>query len=50
MFELDSDPVGVLKDLFNGVPYIANLTEEVEQNYAVFVTDGTTRNIVFHQK
>jgi hypothetical protein len=50
MFEIDSDPVGVLKDLFNGVPYIANLTEQVEQNYAVFVTDGPNRNIVFHQK
>ena len=50
VFELDNDPVGHLKDMFNGVPYIANLTEDMEQNYAVFVTDGPNRNIVFHLK
>jgi hypothetical protein len=50
MFELDNDHVGILKEMFAGVPYIADLTEQVEQNYAVFVTDGPNRNIVFHQK
>lgn len=50
MFELDNDQVGILKEMFAGVPYIADLTEQVQQNYAVFVTDGPSRNIVFHQK
>jgi hypothetical protein len=50
VFELDGDPVGTLKQLFDAVPYIAGLTEEVEQNYDVFVTTGPNTNIVFHQK
>jgi hypothetical protein len=50
VFEADSSPVGHLKEMFDGVPYIADLTEQVQQNYAVFVTDGPSRNIVFHQK
>jgi hypothetical protein len=50
VFEENKDPVGYLMEMFNGVPYIANLTEDIEQNYAVFVTDGPNRNIVFHQK
>jgi hypothetical protein len=50
MFELGNDRVGILKEMFAGVPFIADLTEQVQQNYAVFVTDGPSRNIVFHQK
>jgi hypothetical protein len=50
VFELDGDPVGMLKQLFDAVPYIAGLSEEVEQNYNVFVTDGPNSNIVFYQK
>lgn len=50
VFELDGDPVGMLKQLFDAVPYISGLTENVEQNYDVFVTDGANRNIVFFQK
>ena len=50
MFELDDGPVAILKEMFAGVPYIDKLTEQVEQNYAVFVTEGPSRNIVFHQK
>ena len=50
VFEENNSPVGNLIEMFNGVPYIANLTEDIEQNYAVFVTDGPSRNIVFHQK
>jgi len=42
--------VAILKEMFAGVPYIDKLTEQVEQNYAVFVTEGPSRNIVFHQK
>ena len=50
VFELGGDPVGSLKQLFDAVPYISGLTEELTQNYNVFVTDGSNRNIVFHQK
>jgi hypothetical protein len=50
VFEIDKDPVRHLKELFTGVPYIASLTEQLEQNYAVFVTEGSHRNIVFHVK
>ena len=50
LFELDGDPVGQLIKDFEGVPYIAGLDESMEQNYSVFVTDGRSRNIVFHVK
>lgn len=50
VFELDGDPVGMLKQLFDTVPYISGLTEALTQNYDVFVTDGANRNIVFHAK
>ena len=50
VFELDGDPVGMLKQLFDTVPYISGLTEAMTQNYDVFVTDGPSRNIVFHAK
>jgi hypothetical protein len=46
-YELDGDPVGYLVEDFDGVPYISGLDESMEQNYAVFVTDGPARNIVF---
>jgi hypothetical protein len=50
VFELAGDPVGMLKQLFDAVPYISGLTEELTQNYNVFVTDGSNRTIVFHAK
>ena len=50
LFEKDNDPVGFLKDDFNLVPYIKGLDELMEQQYAVFVTEGQGRNIVFHKK
>jgi hypothetical protein len=50
VFEINNDPVGHLKEMFNGVPYIDKLTEQLKQNYAVFVTEGPHRNIVFHVK
>lgn len=50
LFEDNGDPVGFLKSDFNAVPYIAGLDESMEQNYAVFVTDGPSRNIIFQQK
>ena len=36
-----------LKDDFELVPYINGLDELLEQKYAVFVTDGPGKNIVF---
>lgn len=50
LFETDGDPVGYLKEDFDGVPYISGLDESMEQNYDVFVTDGPAKNIVFYQK
>lgn len=50
MFEDNGNPVAVLKELFNGVPYISGLNESVQQNYDIFVTDGPSRNIVFYEK
>ena len=50
LYEKEGDPVGYLKEDFNGVPYISGLDELMEQRFAVFVTEGKNRNIVFHQK
>ena len=49
-FEKDNNSVGGLVEDFDGVPFIAGLDESMEQNYAVFVTSGPARNIVFQQK
>jgi hypothetical protein len=50
LFEFNNDPVGYLLEDFDAVPYIAGLDESMKQNYNVFVTDGTARNIIFHKK
>ena len=50
LFQKDNDPVGLLKDDFNLVPYIQGLDELMDQKYAVFVTEGSGKNIVFHKK
>ena len=50
LFEVNGDPIGFLIEDFDGVPYIAGLDESMEQNYNVFVTEGKSRNIVFHLK
>lgn len=50
LFEKNEDPVGLLKEDFNLVPYISGLDELLEQNYAVFSTAGPTPNIVFRKK
>ena len=50
LFEFNNNPVGYLLEDFDAVPYIAGLSETMEQNYNVFVTDGTVRNIIFHKK
>jgi len=50
LFEKDGDPVGFLKDDFNLVPYISGLDELLVQQYAVFITVGEGKNIVFHKR
>jgi len=50
VFEEDGDPVQYLKDDFELVPYIQGLDELLHQNYAVFITNGKLKNIVFHKK
>lgn len=50
LYEKDGDPVAFLKEDFHLVPYIQGLDELMEQQYAVFTTKGSTRNIVFHKK
>ena len=50
VFEQDDNPVGILEELFDAVPFITGLTEKMEQRWAVFVTQGPNRNIVFHAK
>lgn len=49
VYEKNGDPIGLLKDDFQLVPYINGLDELMDQNYAVFVTDGPGKNIVFFQ-
>lgn len=50
LYENDNDPIWFLKHDFNLVPYISGLDELMEQNYAVFITEGEGKNIVFHKK
>lgn len=50
LYEKDSDPVRLLKEDFEGIPYISGLDESMQQNYDVFVTDGPARNIIFKIK
>lgn len=50
LYEKNGDPIGFLKDDFEGIPYINGLDECMTQNYNVFVTDGPARNIIFYTK
>lgn len=50
MYGTEDDPVLFLREDFHLVPYINNLDELMEQQYAVFVSKGQGKNIVFHQK
>jgi len=49
-YELDGDPVGMLVQDFHLVPYINNLDEVMEQQYAVFNTYNPGKNISFFKK
>jgi hypothetical protein len=50
LFEVNGDPVGLLKADFHLVPYISGLSEQMTQNYAVFNTANPGANIVFYKK
>jgi hypothetical protein len=50
LYEKDNDPIGYLIEDFDGIPYISDLDECMQQNYSVFVTDGPAQNIVFSKK
>lgn len=50
LYEEDGDPVKYLKEDFELVPYIQGLDELMHQDYAVFITEGKSKNIVFHKK
>lgn len=50
LFESNGNPVMLLIEDFDGVPFISGLDEPMEQNYDVFVTTGPATNIVFFQK
>lgn len=50
IYENNDDPVYFLKEDFEMVPYIEGLDELLIQNYAVFVSDGKNKNVVFHKK
>ncbi len=50
LFEKDHNPIGLMLEDFEGIPYISGLDECMEQNYNVFVTDGAARNIIFVKK
>ena len=46
----DTNPIIDLINDFDGIPFISGLDESMEQNYAVFVTEGPATNIIFHKK
>jgi hypothetical protein len=50
VFATDSDPVGLLKQDFTLIPYIAGLNESMEQKYAVFNPETPGNNISFFKK
>ena len=50
LFEKAGNAIGYMVEDFDGIPYISGLDESMQQNYDVFVTDGTACNIVFYKK
>lgn len=50
LFKVDNDDVAFLKEDFHLVPYIKGLDELMEQKFAVFVSKGEGKNIVFFKK
>ena len=50
VYEDDGDDTKFLREDFELVPYIQGLDELLHQNYAVFLTEGKSTNIVFYKK
>ena len=50
VYETAGDPVGLLKEDFMLIPYIAGLNEAMEQKYAVFNPEEPGNNISFFKK
>jgi hypothetical protein len=50
LFEFNNNPVGYLLEDFDLVPYISGLSESMQQNFDIFVTEGPATNIVFFKK
>lgn len=50
VYEKNNDPIGLLLEDFDLVPFISGLDEPMTQNYNVFVTEGPNKNIVFLKK
>jgi len=50
VYDYDGDPVELLREDFELVPYITGLNERMKQTYAVFEPYGQYRNIVFFKK
>ena len=50
VYEKGRDPVGLLKEDFMLIPYIAGLNEAMEQKYAVFNPETPGNNISFFKK
>jgi len=50
VYEIGHDPVGLLKEDFMLIPYIAGLNEAMEQKYAVFNPETPGNNISFFKK
>ena len=49
-YQKDLDPIGLLLEDFELVPFISGLAESMTQNYDIFVTFGLSRNIIFSKK
>ena len=50
LFSSNNNPVGYLLEDFDLIPYISGLSESMQQNFDIFVTDGPATNIVFFKK
>lgn len=50
LYDVGDDPVGLMREDFQLVPYISGLDELMTQSYAVFNTADPGKNIVFFKK
>jgi hypothetical protein len=50
LYDVGDDPVGLMREDFQLVPYISGLDEQMTQRYAVFNTQDPGKNIAFFKK